>query len=100
MASLALRKQVRDRSLSGTDKTAVVELASLLFLVLFSSCGRFFGCSRRRETHFVFFHVAAQVARRKTSHAFSLALAVLDAFEMPSLALQRQKARGVLSLSS
>ena len=42
-------------------------------------------------------------ADRDLLHAdrdFSLALAVLHAFEMPSLALQHQKARGALGLSS
>ena len=70
-------------------------LGCCLFLV-FSL--RFFGCGRRRETRFGFFCVAPQVAlQTEISHAdrdFSLAVAVLHAFDVASLPLQHQKAKG------
>ena len=75
---------------AGHKDCCVVELATLLFLVFFWSvfCPRFFGCGRRRETHFfVFVRIAPQVAGRQTSlsHAdrdFSLALALLHAVDV------------------
>ena len=58
----------------------------------------FFGCGRRRETHFLFFRVpSSSCLQTEISHAdrdFSLALAVLHAVDKASLALQHTNVRG------
>ena len=55
----------------------MVELASSLFSFFFVFSLRFLGCGRRRETRFVFFCVAPQVACRQRSHA-QIATSVLQ----------------------
>ena len=82
----------------GLSICCVVELASWLFSFFLVFSLRFFGCGRRWETRFGFFCVAAagrlQTEVSHTDRDFSLAVAVLHAFDVASLPLQHQKAKG------
>ena len=88
-----------DLLLSSADQSAVwLRLRLCCFLLLFSVARSLVAAVDGRHT------LSSSASRhRDLIHAdrdFSLALAVLHAFEMPSLALQHQKARGALGLSS
>ena len=96
-------KRSGDLSLSSADKTAVwLNFRLCWFLLLFlwhvlwlrpSTRHTLSSSASRRRS-------LADRHRRHADRDFCLALAVLHAFEMPSLALQHQKARGALALSS
>ena len=86
-----IKRSVRGSFTRQGTKTAVwlnSRLCCFCFFFWSVFCPRFFGCGRRRETHFfVFVRIAPQVAGRQTSlsHAdrdFSLALALLHAVDV------------------
>ena len=86
MASLALQH-------TKVPGACVLVVFFFAFLVLL----RFFGCGRQRETRFVFFCVAPQVACGRRPHmqigTSLFAVVVLRAFDVASLPLHHQKAR-------